>query len=191
MIILTPEKAFRKKVEKWVRYKDFVIADATEHYNETMSSYGNRLEAADLNASPTLVKIATDPDSAESKIKLKHLDKYLEKWFEQDGFGLKLNYIVEIMLRSYEDYGEDANVFIVLRPTVFGAYHKAMIEEINNRYGVNIAYALSKGTPKEDAKEILSKEPNKDDMKKLQKRAKKFAKQYNDLVKKDPNALLD
>ena len=99
MIILVPIGSFKKKATKWVKYKDFVVADATFRHDSSMWEYGNKVDADELSPTPTLTKIALDPEDKESQIKKRHLNTYLEKWLDDEGFNIKVHFLVSVILR--------------------------------------------------------------------------------------------
>lgn len=176
MIILVPEKSFKKKIEKWVKHKDFVIADALERHDGTMREYGNRIDADEFNATPTLTKIAMDPSDKESQIKKRHLNKYIGRWLDDEGINIKLLHLVGCIVQNWINTGEDLNVFIVMRDPIFYAYHEAVESKINDDYGVEVATSVTHKMDKAKVKEILRAEKDKDYFKTLKKNAKRIRK---------------
>ena len=176
MILLTTEKAFRKRIEKWCMYKDFIIANALERHGDAMAEYGNKLDADELNATPTLQLIAKDPDSKEAKIKKQHLSQYLERWLGDETFQTKAHYIIGCILKTYATTGEDMNVFVVLRPEIFNAYHVYMARQITEDYGVPCVDFITHKMSKADQKEKLTRTFDRSFYRTMSKSHKRLAK---------------
>lgn len=176
MIILVPQGSFKKKATKWVKYKDFVVADATFRHDGAMSEYGNKVDADELAPTPTLTKIAIDPDDKESQIKKRHLNTYLDKWLDDEGFNIKVHFLVSVIVKGYLDMGEDTNVFVIMTKPAYYAYHKAMIEKINSDYGVEVAIGMTHKMEKSQIKEILTRSFPKEHFKTLKKSLKRIRK---------------
>lgn len=176
MILLTTEKAFRKKIEKWCMYKDFLIVNAMERHGDMMSEYGNKIDADEFNPTPVLVKIATDPDSKEAKIKRQHLQSYLDRWLNDEGFQSKLHYVIGCILKQYATTGEDLNVFIVMRNQIFHAYHTIVERQINEDYGVECASFITHKLDKGEQRSRLEREFDPSYFKKMSKAHKQLKK---------------
>lgn len=176
MIILVPQGSFKKKATKWVKYKDFVVADATFRHDGAMSEYGNKVDADELAPTPTLTKIAIDPDDKESQIKKRHLNTYLDKWLDDEGFNIKVHFLVSVIVKGYLDMGDDTNVFVIMTKPAYYAYHKAMIEKINSDYGVEVAIGMTHKMEKSQIKEILTRSFPKEHFKTLKKSLKRIRK---------------
>lgn len=176
MIILVPQGSFKKKATKWVKYKDFVVADATFRHDGAMSEYGNKVDADELAPTPTLTKIAIDPDDKESQIKKRHLNTYLDKWLDDEGFNIKVHFLVSVIVKGHLDMCEDTNVFVIMTKPTYYAYHKAMIEKINSDYGVEVAIGMTHKMEKSQIKEILTRSFPKEHFKTLKKSLKRIRK---------------
>lgn len=176
MIILMPEKTFKKKIEKYVKHKEFIIADALARHNGGMREYGNRIDAEAIHPTPTLIKIATDPDSEEAKIKKRSLGKYVNMWLNDEALNISIFHLVLCILKSYDRYQEDCNVFVVLRNPIFYAYHKYLVEKINDDYGTEVATILTHKMEKDDVREILKRKFDREHFKTLRKSAKRIKK---------------
>lgn len=189
MIILVPMGSFKKKATKWVKYKDFVVADATFRHDSSMSEYGNKVDADELSPTPTLTKIALDPEDKESQIKKRHLNTYLEKWLDDEGFNIKVHFLVSVILKGYLETGEDTNVFVVMTKPMYYAYHKQMIEKINQDYGVTIATGMTHKMEKSQIKDILTRSFPKEHYKTLKKALKRIRKALD--IKPEEALVLD
>lgn len=175
MIIFVPEKSFYKKINKWVVHKDFLIADGTERHDGKMKQFGNTLDADEMNATPSLTIIASDPDSTDAKIKRRKLHYYLDTWMNDDAFGIKLNHLVECVVRNYKATGEDLNVFIVLRTSIFNAYHHYLERYVNEKYGyAELATWITHHLDKAEIKNRLTMKHPAETYKSLKKRTKKI-----------------
>jgi hypothetical protein len=179
MIILVPEKSFRKKIEKWVKYKDFLIVDATDRHDGSMREYGNKIDADEMAPTPTLTLIATDPDDETSKVKRRRIERYIDQWLSDEGVNLKIHHIVGCILKSYNETGEDLNAFVVMRDPIFYAYHEAVENHINDDYGVHVAVGMTHKMDKEVIKEQLRREFKADHYKALKKAHKRIKKELN------------
>lgn len=189
MIFLVPHKAFKKKIEKWVLPKDFVIVNALDRQDGSMSQYGNTILADELAPTPALIKIAMDPDSEEAKIKKRHIKQYLDKWLEDQSVITKAYHLVNTLVESYKLGGEDVNIFIVMRSRMFYAYHEAMEEKLNEDYGVKVFRYLTHKMSKKEVKELLTTNLTKEEVKLLKERLKAIRKTYD--ISKTPTIDLD
>lgn len=190
MLILVPENSFKKKIGKWVRYKDFVVANALDRHDGEMYQYGNTVTADELNPSPTLVMIATsDPDNKEAEIKRRRLNVYLDTWLNDEGVNIRIHYLTGLILKNYSATGEDTNVFIVLRKQIFYAYHEALERHINEEYGCDLATFLTHKMEKDVAKEILSRPKDKAYFKTIKKARKRIADAFQ--IKESENVALE
>ena len=176
MIILIPKKSFDKKIQKWVRPKDFLICDATSAYDGSMTQYGNVIDCDDLAGTPTLQKIALDPNSDESRIKRQHLGKYLDTWLGDESFNLKIYHLAKNMLKLHNDTGEDLNVFIVYTDPMFYGLGSYIVDHINDSYGIPIATSMTHKLDKPVIKEILNRQFDSDYWRALKKALKQQAK---------------
>lgn len=176
MILFVPEKSFHKKIQKWVIHKEFLIADATDHHDGKMKEYGNVLSADEIAPTPSLTLIATDPDSEDAKIKRRKLSTYLDMWMSDDAFVTKVNYLVECLVRMHEETGEDVNIFVVMRNSIFYAYHQAVEERINEDYENEICSWITHKMDKKEIKARLLRNPSPKCYKALKKRTKEIRK---------------
>lgn len=174
MILLTPEKSFQKRIEKWCMCKDFIIVNALERHGDTMAEFGNKIDADELNATPTLAHIAKDPDSKESKIKKQHLSQYLDRWLTDEAFQTKVHYLIGCILKNYATTGEDTNVFVVLRPEIFNAYHLYIKRQIEEDYGVPCVDFITRKMSKADQKAKLNRQFGRDYFKMMSKAHKRL-----------------
>lgn len=190
MIILVPENSFRKKIEKWVKYKDFYIADALDRHDGAMREYGNRIECDELYPSPSLVLIATGgDDSKEAQIKKRRVNMYLDTWLNDEGVNIKLHYLVSLIVKGYKAMHEDVNIFVVMRKPIFYAFHEAIERHINDEYQVEIATSLTHKMDKAAAKAILTKPLTKDMVSTLKSGLKRVAKAYK--IKPEEKMIID
>lgn len=180
MIILVPIGSFKKKIEKWVRYKDFIIADATDRHDGALSEYGNKVEASEIAPTPTLTKIALDPDSQESKIKMRHFSVYVERWLDDESINLKMHWLVSQIVSNYKRVGEDMNIFVVMTKPLFFAYKDKIIDKFNEVYGgVELCTWITHKEDKEKIRAILTKEFPSEYYKTLKKGCKRVAKIFD------------
>lgn len=190
MIILVPENSFKKRIEKWVSYKDFYIADALDRHDGAMREFGNRIECDELSPTPTLVLIATGgEDNKEAQIKKRRVNMYLDTWLNDEGLNIKLHYLVGLMVKSFKQTGEDCNIFLVMRKPIFYAYHEAIERHINEGYQAEIATSLTHKMEKKDQKAILTKEISKSTIKTLKECLKRVGKAYK--IKPEEKLVLD
>lgn len=176
MIIICPIGSFKKRAEKWVKYKDFAIADATARHDGCTSEYGNRIETDELSPTPTLTKIALDPEDKESQIKKRHLANYIDRWLNDEAITIRLHYFVKTIVESYEKTGEDFNFFVLLTKPMYYAYQKCLVDHINELFGETVAVGVTHKMDKGEVKKILSDPKERDYFKTLKKSAKKIQK---------------
>lgn len=169
MILLTTEKSFRKKCEKWCLYKDFLVVNAMERHDDSLAEFGNKVDADEFNPPPSLLVVAQDPDSKEAKIKRAHLNQYLDRWLNDESFQTKLHYIMGCMVKHYATHQEDLNVFVILRPAVFNAFHTYMERQINEDYNVEVATFITHKMKKGEQRELLERHFDRDHFKRLSK----------------------
>lgn len=185
MIILIPKKSFDKKIERWVKPKDFLICDATSAYDGAIHQYGNVIDCDDLAGTPTLQKIALDPNSDESRIKRQHLGKYLDTWLGDESFNLKIYHLAKNMLKLHSDTGEDLNVFIVYTDPMFYGLGSYIVQHINETYGIPIAVAMTHKLDKHTRRDILERRFDDDYWKTLKKALKQQRKALH--IEEDAN----
>lgn len=185
MIIVIPKKSFDKKIEKWVKPKDFLICDATSAYDGSMSAYGNVIDCDDLAGTPTIQKIALDPNSDESKIKRVHLGKYLDTWLNEEAFNLKIYHLAKNMLKLHNDTGDDLNVFIVYTDPMFYGLGSYIVQHINETYGIPIAVSMTHKLDKHTRRDILERRFDDDYWKTLKKALKQQRKALH--IEEDAN----
>ena len=185
MIIVIPKKSFDKKIEKWVKPKDFLICDATSAYDGSMSAYGNVIDCDDLAGTPTIQKIALDPNSDESKIKRVHLGKYLDTWLNEEAFNLKIYHLAKNMLKLHIDTGDDLNVFIVYTDPMFYGLGSYIVQHINETYGIPIAVSMTHKLDKHTRRDILERRFDDDYWKTLKKALKQQRKALH--IEEDAN----
>lgn len=179
MMILVPENSFKKKIEKWVKYKDFVIADATDRHDMSMSSYGNKISCDELAPTPTLTLIATaDSSDKQAQIKRRRLQSYLDRWLSDEAVAIRVHYMAKVILKGYKTTGEDTNIFIVMRKPIYFAFHQAVEEYINTQFAYGVCTSITHKMPKEDIKSILSESMSEEYYKALKSGAKRLAKMY-------------
>lgn len=180
MIFLVPQKSFKKKIEKWVTYKDFFFADAMDRHDGGMYQYGNRINADDLSPTPTLILIATaDEDNKEAMIKKRRVNLYLETWLNDEGVNLKLHYLVGLILRHYRETGEDLNIFIVMRNPLYYAYHEAMERHINEEFQCDVCASITHKMSKDEVRKLLTAKFPKEFYKTLKQSWKRVGKAYH------------
>lgn len=176
MIILMPQKLFEKKIEKLVVYKDFLIVDATNRADGSMKQYGNVLSGDEMAPSPVLTVIAQNPDSEEARIKRRRIEAYLQTWYGDEGLNLKLHYILQNIVKQWEENGDDLNVFIVFRNKIFYAYHAGLEDYINAECGVDVCGHLLPKMDKKEMKEVVKREFPSSFYKALRKTCKRMKK---------------
>ena len=179
MIILMPEKSFKKRIEKWVTYKDFFIADSLDRHDGMMREYGNRIDCDELSPTPSLILIATEGDTnKEAAIKRRRLNTYLDAWLNDEAVNIKLHYLVGLILRNYNATGEDTNVFVVMRNPIYYAYHEALQTHINEEFQCEVCTSVTHKMEKPTIKAILSKHLDKGFFKTLRQAWKRVGKAY-------------
>lgn len=176
MIILMPQKLFDKKIEKLVIYKDFLIVDATNRADGSMKQYGNCLDADVMAPGPVLTVIAQEPDSEEARIKRRRLDAYLQTWYGDEGLNLKLHFILENIVKHWDEHEEDLNVFLVFRNKIFYAYYAGFEDYINSECGVDVCTHILPKMSKKEMKEIAKRELPSSFYKTLRKTCKRMKK---------------
>jgi hypothetical protein len=176
MIIICPEKSFKKKIDKWVRHKDFLILDSTQHYDEAMKQLGGRAECDELAPTPTLQKIILEPDSQESKIKIKHYKRYLEAWLDDESVNVRIHYMASCIYRQWKTAGEDLNIFLVMRTPLYFKLWEPLAKKINDDYGVELAVGINHKLDKSTIKEVLSRKHDREYYKTLKKHIKFMGK---------------
>lgn len=190
MIFLVPENSFKKKIEKWVKYKDFVIVDATDRHDGEMREYGNRISGEAMVPTPTLQMIATgDPTDAQIQIKKRRINTYLDMWFNDESIVIFMHRLVSMMVKSFERCGEDCNIFVVLTKPCFYAYHQAMEEHFNMEYQVPIMDYLVHKMDKAEIKKKLTAPYTKEMNKRLKEDLKRISKAYK--IKDEDRLIVD
>lgn len=176
MIIIVPEKSFKKKAKKWVKPKDFVIVDGTERYSGSLREYGNRADGDEFNPPPVLSKIALEPESEEAKIKARHINKYLTAWLGDEGLNIKIYNLVGTIYKNWENTGEDMNIFVILRNPIYYKYYNALVQHINDEYEAVIATGINHKMPKDAIKRALTFEFKSGFYKGIKKQLKRVRK---------------
>lgn len=164
-------------MKKLVKYKDYVFGDATD---KDASKYTDRYEHCtdmrEFNPPPRLLKIITDPKSAESKVYARNKEKHLENWLEDEGMLQKIVGIGQYIVDYNKETGEDINVILIFRKEVLKNYGKNVQARINEVLDGNYCTILTKDMDKDDVRDILEAKMPKKKLKKLDKRANKLAK---------------
>lgn len=179
MIIVISDKTFVKRGKKLVQPKDFLIADCTEDYDGILSEFGNRSMMYDWIPTPTLKKIASDPDSREAKIKMRALPKHLETWMSDDSFMMRAYYFVNLMVDNWYREREDINIFAAFRKREYALVAGPMVQFLNETYGMKVAYLIGAKMDKKEQINIASIEPSESFMKALAKQNKRIRKSFN------------
>lgn len=177
MIILIPQKSLKKKIGKWVQYKDFAIADATDNGDGEIRQYGNVLTCDDLAPTPTLVLIAQGTGK-DVEIKRRRVNIYLDTWLNDESFNIKLHYLLSLIMRGYQQTGEDTNIFLVYRNPCYHAFQEAIVRYINETVDFKVAISLTHKMEKDFVKETLGFNPSKDYYKAIKSAMKRLAKTY-------------
>ena len=191
MIILMPQKLFDKKIEKLVIYKDFLIVDATNRADGSMKQYGNCLSGDEMAPGPVLTMIAQKPDSEEARIKRRRIEAYLQTWYGDEGLNLKLHFILESIVKHWDEHEDDLNVFVVMRNKLFYAYYAGLEEYINAESTVPVCTHILPKMDKKEMKEIAKKEFPPSFYKALRKTCKRMKKSLKIDEKRDESLIID
>lgn len=150
--------------------------DATARGDSTMRQYGNCISGDELSPGPVLCMIAQEPDTAEAKIKRRRLSSYLQAWFTDEGLNIKLHYLVESIVRHWDEHEEDLNVFVVMRNKIFYSYYGNLEDYINGEYEERIATHIVPKMKKKEMRAIAEKEFPASTYKNLKKMCKRIRK---------------
>lgn len=180
MILVCSEKSFLKRRKKWVLPKDFLIEDAIDDASSKVYEFGNRVWAHEFAPTPTLAKIAADPDSEDAKIKRRQINRYIDIWLSDEVIGMKLGFTLDVICQNVYRTGEDLNVFIIMKNKHYKCYGSLLVDFMNDMFDMQVAELIDRNMPKETQKRMLERPVDPNFIDKLSRRVKKYMKQFSE-----------
>lgn len=185
MILITSEKSFLKRSKKWVLPKDFLIMDVLEDPTSKLYECGNRIWCSEMAPTPTLAKIAADPDDEDSKVKRRSIGRYIERWLNEEVIELKLGFICDVMCQNFRRTGEDMNVFMVMQNRHYKWYATSMRDHINEMFGYHLADIIDRNMTKEMQKKLITQCPKEEVFEDLSEKVKKHMRKFSPTMIRD------
>lgn len=171
MLYLMSEKQFKKNAKKLVEPKDYIICDATDDENGSLTKYSNVVSMHNMNPTPKLVKVKLQKDfDSIDEYKVEKMEK---KFFKSKGFITSSMACVKGLL----DQDCSINMFIVMRNKAYKVYGKKFAKRIKKLFDVEFDFIFT-FEDYLDNKKIIKKDLQPKFAKQLTKSLSRLEKKY-------------